>query len=230
MILHFFTGRQIFYVAGLIFYGDSTATNACVTAADLDGNLHCFVRPLSSCCIKYLLCRSAGFSWLFSIWTHSCSVFFRLTTCTCWTACDWVSIDADWHRLKQQKQESGKKTLIWNWLRQQPHSTQVVHCLQIVRCWLWLTRQFAAASSAAISWWHYEQEMLPARFQETAQSEQHWHSDADIDYQQMYNSFEYALRMGAKGLFCSAWLQWFNFFSLPKFTFSLHEFRVRFRV
>ena len=57
------------------------------------------------------------------------------------------------------------------------------------------------------------QEMLPTRFQETALSEQHWHSDADIkafmcskltNYQRMHVSFEFALKMGAKGMFCSS--------------------------
>ena len=37
-----------------------------------------------------------------------------------------------------------------------------------------------AASSAAVSWRHYVQEMLSMRFQETAQSEQHWHSNEEI--------------------------------------------------
>ena len=176
------------------------------------------VAVLNICCVAVQDSRGC------SVYEHAAVRFF-------WTdnlhLLDCLWLGQYWRRLTQTETAEArvrKKKLIWNWLRQQPHSTQVVHCLQIVRCWLWLTRQFAAASSAAISWWHYEQEMLPARFQETAQSEQHWHSDADMDYQQMYISFEYALRMGAKGL------QWFNFFSLPKFTFSLHEFRVRFRV
>ena len=46
---------QIFYLRGLIFYGDSMGTKACVTAADLidsDGDLHCFMLHLSNCNIK----------------------------------------------------------------------------------------------------------------------------------------------------------------------------------
>ena len=47
--------------------------------------------------LKSLLCLSAGFSWLFSIWTHSCSGFFyRLTACTCWTAQGLGHTDANW--------------------------------------------------------------------------------------------------------------------------------------
>ena len=34
---------------------------------------------------------------------------------------------------------------------------------------------------SVVSQWHHAQEMLPTRFQETAQSEQHWHSNADIE-------------------------------------------------
>ena len=60
-MLHFSIGRQIFDVGGQIFCAYSTgtksssSTKACVTAADLidlDGNLHCFMLPLSSCDIK----------------------------------------------------------------------------------------------------------------------------------------------------------------------------------
>ena len=35
LLLHFSTGRQIFYSGGLIFYVFSTGKKACVTAADL---------------------------------------------------------------------------------------------------------------------------------------------------------------------------------------------------
>ena len=54
-IIFFVTGSQIFYIGGLIFYAFSKGTKACVTAADLmdlDENLHCITRPLSSCDIK----------------------------------------------------------------------------------------------------------------------------------------------------------------------------------
>ena len=53
--MHFSTGRQKFYIGGLIFYVNCMGTKACVTAADLsdsDENLHCFTRPMSSCDIK----------------------------------------------------------------------------------------------------------------------------------------------------------------------------------
>ena len=51
-VIAFSTGRQIFYVGGLIFSRDAEETRACVTASDLidlDGNMHCFTLPLSSC-------------------------------------------------------------------------------------------------------------------------------------------------------------------------------------
>ena len=74
LLLHFSTGRQIFYIDGVIFHAFSTGTKACVTAAgliDLDENLHCFMLPLSNCDIKISVvsqCRStAGFLWLFNI-------------------------------------------------------------------------------------------------------------------------------------------------------------------
>ena len=104
----------------------------------------------ASCCLwavailNYLLCLSAGLSWLFSIWTHSCSRFlFLLITCTCWTAqwlghywC-WLTQNlltvSDW----QQMHESGN-IQICKWLRQLPHHTQVVHCLETLHCWLLL--------------------------------------------------------------------------------------------
>ena len=72
---------------------------------------------------------------------------------------------------------------IWNWLKQLPHSTQLVHCHQTVSCcFAWCINDGRTdPSSAAVSWRHHEQEMLSARFQETTQSEQHWHSKADME-------------------------------------------------
>ena len=61
LILHFSTGRQMYFVGGLVFYGDSMGTKASVTET-----------CIASCCLlvvailKYLLCLSAGFSSLFS--------------------------------------------------------------------------------------------------------------------------------------------------------------------
>ena len=165
-----FIGRQISFEGGLIFYVISTGTKACVTAADLidsDENLHCFTvftLPLSSCCNKIFVvsqCRcTAGISWLFIIWTHSCSRFFHwLTTCTCWTA-QWHY--HCWRGLTQTELADWRKhkTQIWNWLRQWQPGKPIVHYLQTVRCGLPL-RQMAvndgrtAASSAAVSWWHH---------------------------------------------------------------------------
>ena len=55
LVSHFPTGRQIFYVGGSNMLHDSAGTKAYITAADLidsDGNMHCFMHPLSSCNIK----------------------------------------------------------------------------------------------------------------------------------------------------------------------------------
>ena len=82
--------------------------------------------------------------------TQMFAFFYQVATCTCWTAqwlglcwC-WLSgIDADltcwlaadalvWKHKTQIW--NWHKTQIWNWLRQLPHHTQVVRCLQTVHC------------------------------------------------------------------------------------------------
>ena len=106
-----------------IFYRNMT----CVTSADLidsDENLHCFKLPLSSCYIKISVvsqCRcTAGISWLFILWTHSCLCDWQLAPAG--QRSDLVTVDADWHRLnlltdsRLTSQETQKQ--IWNWLRQ----------------------------------------------------------------------------------------------------------------
>ena len=53
---------------------------------DSDGNMHCFLLPLSSCYIEISAVSQCRILWLFSIRKHSClHFFFRLTPCTCWT-------------------------------------------------------------------------------------------------------------------------------------------------
>ena len=67
--MHISTGRHVFYIGGPIFYRYSSGTKACVTTTDLidlDGSLHCFMRPLSSCNIKISvasLCRMLTAVW-----------------------------------------------------------------------------------------------------------------------------------------------------------------------
>ena len=93
--MHISTGRQIFYIGGLIFFINSTGTKACVTAADLidsDEKLNCFTRPLSSCDIKISVMYSRGCS----IYEHAAvRVFLRLTTWTSGLLSDLVTVDAD---------------------------------------------------------------------------------------------------------------------------------------
>ena len=166
--------------------------------------------------LKSLLCLSARFSWLFNIWTRSCSRFFCYwQLAPAGLLCDLVTVDADWRRLNLLT-DSRRTTQIWNWLRQLQHHTQVIHCLQTVHCWLPLMCQRWENSWILISWWHHAQEMLATRFQETTQSEQHWHFQCrhlrlylsqTQNYQRMHISFEYALKMGAEGMFCSSKLQ-----------------------
>ena len=96
--------------------------------------------------LKSLLCLSAGFSWLFNIWTRSCSRFFcDWQLAPAGLLCDLVTVDADWRRLNlltdSRHTSLETKTQIWNWPRQLPHNTQLVHCLQIVHCWLHLMHQ-----------------------------------------------------------------------------------------
>ena len=231
--MHFPTGGQISYAGVLIFYVFSTRKKGCVTAADLidlDENLHCFTRPLSSCNIKISVvsqCRfTAGISWLIIIWTHSFCLFF-----TDWQLApaglrsDSVTVDAEWQRLNlltdSRHTSPETQTQIWNWLRQRPPSTSVVHYLQTVHCGLPLRQRWqnSCIFSSCLMTTPYEEEMLPTKFEETAQSEQHWHSDPDIESlicrkvdansKVLTNAHldRICLKMGAKGMFCSSKLQ-----------------------
>ena len=133
--------------------------------------------------LKYLLCLIAGFLWLFSIWTHSCSHFFDWQLVPAGLLSDLVTVDAYWLRLKlltdSRHTSPETQTQIWIWLRQLPHSTQVVYCPQTVHCWLHLISQQLQQLSHDNT---HKQAMLPTIFQETTQSEQHWHSDAERLY------------------------------------------------
>ena len=91
----------------------------------------------------------------------------------------------DWHRLKLLTDSTSleTQTQIWNWLRHRPPSTTVVHHLQTVHFGLPLSQQWqnSCILSSRLMTTPYVEDMLPAIFQETARSEQHWHSDADIE-------------------------------------------------
>ena len=99
-MLHFSIGRQIFDVGGQIFCAYSTgtksssSTKACVTAADLidlDGNLHCFMLPLSSCDIKISVVSWCRILVAVQYMNTQLFVFFFSTEiCTCWTAVTWL--------------------------------------------------------------------------------------------------------------------------------------------
>ena len=102
---------------------------------------------------------------------------------------DLVTVDADWHRLNllthSRRRSPETQTQIWNWLRQLPPCTHVVHYLQTVHCWLPLRQRWqnSCILSSRLMTTPYAEHMLPTRFkfQETLQSEQHWHSDADFE-------------------------------------------------
>ena len=156
----------MFNVDIAFFYRQATGTKACVTAADLidsDGNIVVSSVMLHFAAIlKYILCLSAEFLWMFSIWTHSCLHFFvdwQLAPARLYSD---LTVDADWHRLNiligSRHTSLETQTEIWNWLRQQPHCTQLVHCLQTVHCLLlllkpqrWLNRW----GLSSLSWWHH---------------------------------------------------------------------------
>ena len=132
---------------------------------------------------------------------------------------DLVSVDADWHRLnllndsRLTSQET--QTQIWNWHRQLPPSTPVVHYLQTVHCMLPLSQWWQNSCIFSRSLIVTAEKMLPTLFQVTAQSEQHWHSNADIEGFICHKlksinkctSHWICLRMGAKGMLCSSKLQ-----------------------
>ena len=171
---------------------NSTGTKACVTAGDLsdsDGNLRCFTRLLSSCDIKISLvsqCRILVAVQYHSIWIRSCSIFF-----TYWQLApagllsDLVAAGADWRRLNlladgrrtspetQHKFETDSDIGHWHTL----HRSYTAYKQYTAGCAWCINDGRTAASSAAVSWRH----LLPTRFQENAQSEQHWNSDADIE-------------------------------------------------
>ena len=191
--MHFATERQISYVGGLISYALSLGTKACVKAADLiDSDETCIAsRGLWAVAIlKSLLCLSAGAlqeSRGCSIYQDTAfrSFFIQLTTCTYLTA-QWLGHCWRGHRLNlltdSRHTSLETQTQIWNWLRQQPPRTSVVHYLQTVHCWLPLRQRWqnSCILSSRLMTTPYAEDMLPTRFQENAQSEQHWHSHADI--------------------------------------------------
>ena len=151
---------------------------------------------------KSLLCLNAGFSWLFIIWTHSRSrSFCRLTTCTvtCWTLLSgftglvfcsvaWsllMRTDADWtcwltadarvrrkHKHKFETDSNSGHTVDRSYTAYKQYTVVMPWCVN--DC-------ITAESSAAVSWRYHAQEKLLTRFEETAQSEQYGHSNADIE-------------------------------------------------
>ena len=185
------------------------------------------MQPWAVAILKYLLCLSAAFSWLFSIWKHSCSRFF--------SSFDWqlapagllsdlvtiaklTLIDADWScwlAVDSRRESPETQTQIWNWLRQRPHRTQVVHCLQTAHRGLWLMRE--RGQNSCILSCHlitipcarnatYEiSRNCPIRTALTFQCRhQRLYLPQTQNYQRMHISFEYALKMGAEVMFCSS--------------------------
>ena len=94
--------------------------------------------------LKSLLCLSAGALQEYrgsSIYQHTAFRYFL----TDWQLAptglcsDLVTVDKDWHRLNlltdSRRTSQETQTQIWNWLRQWPPCTPVVHYLQTVHCW-----------------------------------------------------------------------------------------------
>ena len=189
--MHFATGRQITYAGGLISYTFSTGTKACVSTVLL---LQILLIQMKTCIashclwtvatLKSQLCLSAGAlqdSPGCSRYQHTAfRVFFnQLTTCTCWTA-QWLGHCERWLTQTELADLTDSRltspetqTQIWNWLRQLPPHTHVVHYLQTVHCWLPLRQRWqnSCILSSRLMTTPYDEEMLPTRFQETAQSE-----------------------------------------------------------
>ena len=179
-MLHFSTGRQTFYVGYLKFYAFLTGTKACIIAADLidsDENLHCFTRLLSSCNIKISIvsqCRilvavqymnTLLFAFFLStdkLLPLDCSMTWSLLTQTDadWTC--WLTVDAPvWKHNTNLKLTQTAAT---------PYTGRYTAFKQY-------TVGMPSSSLLTTPW----AKLLPTRFQATAQSEQHWHSNADIE-------------------------------------------------
>ena len=110
---------------------------------------------------------------------------------------DLVTVDAYWHWLNllvySRLTRKETQTKIWNWLRQRPHHTQVVHFLQTVHCLLhlmcqWWQNSCILSSSLMTTPCTRNATYDISRNHAVTQSEQHWHSNADIeDLQQTQN-------------------------------------------
>ena len=136
---------------------------------------------------------------------------------------DLVTVDADWHRLNLLTDSTSPETQtqIWNWLRQLPPRTFVVHCLQTVHCWLPLPcvdDGRTAASSAAVSWLHHMQNICYLR--DSSFKKLSNQNSIDIPMQTSKALFvanskistnahlvRICLKMGVQGMFCSSKLQ-----------------------
>ena len=229
--MHFSTGRQIFYIGDLIFYGDYTGTKAFVTAADLiegDGNLHCFMPPLSSCEIKISVvsqCRilvavqymnTQEFAFCCStdnLHLLDCSVSWSLLTqtdadWTCWLIAD-ARVTGREHKHKFETDPDSSHTVH----RYTANKRYTAGC-----CWC-VNHGRTATSSVAISWRDHEQEMLPTISRNcpirTALTFQCRHqrlcSSQTQNYQWMHIPLEYALKTVRK--ICSVLhnLKWNNY-------------------
>ena len=138
--------------------------------------------PLSSCDIKISIVSQCRILVAVQYLTHSCSRFFPTETCTCWTAL-WLGHYWRWLTQLNLLNDSRHTSLEThtNLKLTQTAATQYTAYKQYTAGCCWCVNDGrAAASSAAVSWRHHAQEMLPSRFQEIAKSEQHWHSNADI--------------------------------------------------
>ena len=112
-------------------------TNASITGADLidlEGNKHCFMCPLSNCTFKISIVCHCRFSWLIRRKTRSLLLFLTDSTCTAVLTNWWSWLTqtelAGWQQTHESLSRTWKN---WKQLRQPPHCTPVVYCLQRVQ-------------------------------------------------------------------------------------------------
>ena len=135
-----------------------------------------------------------------------CSVTWSLLTLTDVDWFCWLTADA---RVQKHKHKIETDS---DW----PHSTQIVHCLQTIHCWLHLmcerwqnscilsTRLMTAQSTRNASL-EISRNRRPIRTALTFWCRQRrLYLSQTQNYQGMHISFEYALKMGAEGISCSS--------------------------
>ena len=115
-------------------------------------------------------------------------IFYSFSTGTkaCVAAADLIDSNENLHCFMWPLSSCYIKISVASCFSVQVHVRILVALLSAPDASLWVNNGRTVASSAAVmtaavSWRHHAQEMIPMRFEETAQSEQPWHSCADIE-------------------------------------------------